>query len=138
MKTKLINFLNNNEHCAFAFVRIFTGIMMIFHGFEVFDATKIQEYSQWDSIKSTHFPLFMAYLGKGSEFFIGIMLTFGLFTRFASFLLICTMLFITFKIGNGVFWFGDQHPFMFVLIGIIFLFLKENRFSLDNYFSKKN
>ena len=131
------DFLTHNQHNALAIVRIVTGLMMIYHGVEVFDGTKIQEYSQWDSLKSTGFPMAMAYLGKGSELLIGILFSLGLFTRFAAFLMIFTMLYITFKIGNGQFWYADQHPFMFVLVGVIYLFLGENKFSFDNYFSKK-
>jgi putative oxidoreductase len=47
------------------------------------------------------------------------------------------MLYITFFVGNGVFWYGDQHPFMFVLLGIIYLFNGGGVFSIENLLTKK-
>jgi putative oxidoreductase len=132
----ITNYLNDNKSYALDIVRVTVGLMMLYHGLEVFDSSKIQEYSQWDSIKNSGSPLFMAYLGKGAEFLIGALLTLGFFTRLASLLMVCTMAFITFKIGNGQFWYGDQHPFMFVLLGVIYLFLGGGQLSIDNYFKK--
>lgn len=116
---------------ALAFIRVVTGLLMAFHGWEVFDATKIQEYSQWDSFKQYSNPLFMAYLGKGSELVGGVLLTIGLFTRMSALLLVGTMLYISFKVGGGRFWYEDQHPFLFVLLAFLYLFVGGGRYSLD-------
>lgn len=116
---------------SITFVRIITGLLMLFHGLEVFNAQKIAEYSTWDSFKTFENPVFMAYVGKGAEFLAGLLLTIGWFTRVGALLLICIMAYITFKISEGRFWYEDQHPFLFLLLGIVFLFAGGGKFSLD-------
>jgi putative oxidoreductase len=110
-------------------VRIITGLLLAYHGWEVFDASVMQGYTEWDQFKGG--PTFMPYLGKGAELVAGIMLILGFYTRVASALLIGTMLYICFFIGKGEFWYGDQHPFMFVLIGIIYLAYGSGPWSID-------
>ena len=48
-------------------LRIITGLLMAYHGFEVFDRGKMNEYAGWDVIKVMPAPLLMVYLGKGLE-----------------------------------------------------------------------
>ncbi len=110
-----------------AFLRIVIGIFLIIHGKEVFDAAKMEEYAKWDTFKS---PL-MPYLGKGSEFIAGVLLLLGFFTRIASFITIGTFAYIVFFVGTRKFWMEDQHPFMFVLFGLLFFFTGPGAMSLD-------
>jgi putative oxidoreductase len=116
---------------AIATIRIITGLSLAYHGLEVFDSTKIHEYALWDSIKDLPFPVFMTYLGKGTELIGGILLAIGFFTRQACLALAAIMLFICFKLGNGKFWYEDQHPFLYFLLVMLFFFLGSGRFSLD-------
>jgi putative oxidoreductase len=114
-----------------AIVRIVVGLLLVYHGWEIFDATKIQEYAKWDAFKKFSSPLAMAYFGKGSELVAGILLTLGLFTRLACLILAGTMLYITFFIGSGRFWYQDQHPFLFVLLALVFIFTGGGKYSMD-------
>ena len=114
-----------------AIVRIIVGLFLIYHGWEVFDAAKMKEYSSWNTWKGYSSPDFMVYLGKTSELVGGILLTLGLFSRLACILIAGTMLFIVFFIGNGKFWSDDQHPFLFVLLAFIFFFTGPGMWSLD-------
>lgn len=116
---------------ATAIVRIITGLLMVYHGWEVWSATLIREYSEWEPLRQYSHPLFMVYVGKSSELMAGLLLTLGLCTRIAAFMLILIMLYITFKVGGGRFWYEDQHPFMFVLIGLLFLFAGGGKYSMD-------
>lgn len=132
-----------NQPIAFPFIlnslRIIIGLLMLYHGVEVFNAKLIESYAQWDSIKALPFPpLLMAYLGKGAEFLSGLLLTLGLMTRLAAFIMASTLLFICFMIGQGRFWYEDQHPFIFALFGIFFFFSGAGKFSLDEWISKQN
>lgn len=104
---------------------------MVYHGWEVWSATLIREYSEWEPLRQYSHPLFMVYVGKSSELMAGLLLTLGLCTRIAAFMLILIMLYITFKVGGGRFWYEDQHPFMFVLIGLLFLFAGGGKYSMD-------
>jgi len=66
-------------------LRIVTGLLMAYHGLEVFDSKLMSGYLEWDSIKSLPAPEFMIYLGKGLELVTGICLALGLFTRISHF-----------------------------------------------------
>jgi putative oxidoreductase len=119
-----------------AIVRIIFGALMVYHGKEVFDPELMKEYANWDSISGSS-GLFMVYLGKGSEFVGGLFLLLGIFTRVASLMTMGTMLYITFIVGGGKFWYEDQHPFMFALFGLLFLFTGPGAFNLDEVIFKK-
>ncbi|MEI7582036.1 DoxX family protein [Runella sp.] len=115
-----------------AIIRIVTGLLMAYHGFEIFDAKLMNDYAQWDMFKELPMGLALVYLGKGAEFMAGILLALGLFTRFASIIISVTMLSITFFVGHGKFWYEDQHPFLFVLLALVFFFNGAGTLSLDS------
>ena len=120
-----------------AIVRIITGALLIYHGWEVFDAEVMKTYAGWDTIIGFSSPATMAYFGKGAELVAGILLLFGLLTRIACLITIGVMIYITFIIGHGKFWYEDQHPFMFILIAAVFLFTGPGRYSLDHLLFRK-
>lgn len=115
-----------------AVVRIITGLFMAYHGFEIFDSKLMNDYAQWDMFKELPLGLVLVYLGKGAEFVAGILLALGLFTKIASGIIAVTMLSITFFVGHGKFWYEDQHPFLFVLLALIFFFNGAGSWSLDS------
>ena len=114
-----------------AVIRILTGLFMVYHGWEIFNDQKMTEYTKW--LSDLHFPqaATMAWLGKAAELLSGILLTVGLFTRLAVIPLIITMLVISFGLGKGRIFYEDQHPFLFVLIGLVFFFNGPGKYSLD-------
>lgn len=122
---------------ALAIVRIITGLLMAYHGWEVFDNTKMGEYAKWESFSAYSSPSVMVYVGKGAELVAGVLLTLGLFTRLGAAVLMITMCYILFKVGNGKFWYEDQHPFLFVLLGFIYLFVGGGKYSLDSLFFRR-
>ena len=119
-------------HPGIALVRIITGLFLAYHGWEVFDAAKMREYQAWDLFKDSSSGAFMVYLGKGSELVAGILLMFGFLTRLACLLVIGTMVYIAFFVGHGIIWYDDQHPFLFVLIAMLFLFTGPGKYSIDH------
>ena len=115
-----------------ALIRIFVGLMMTYHGWEVFDRATMEPYFEWEQIKGLPAPPeFSAYLGKGLELVTGLCLAFGFLTRIAAILLSLNMLFITFYMGNGIFWYQDQHPFLFAILGAVFFFTGPVKWSVD-------
>ena len=112
-------------------VRIFFGSFMVYHGWEIFDQSKMNEYSKWMSDLKLYAPAFMSYLGKAIELIAGVFVVAGLFTRIAVIPLAITMLFICFFIGEGRIFMEEQHPFMFVLLSVLFFFTGSGRWSLD-------
>lgn len=119
---------------GFAVIRVITGVLMVYHGWEVLEADKMKGYGDW--LKDLKFPApyVMAYLGKGAEFVGGLLLTVGLFTRLAALALAVTMLLVCFGMGHGRIFTDDQHPFLFVLLSFLFFFTGAGKWSLDHYF----
>lgn len=113
-----------------ALVRIIVGALLVYHGQEVFNPQLMSEYANWDTFDKSNARL-LVYAGKSSELIAGIFLLLGLFTRLGALITIGTLSYITFFIGNGKFWYEDQHPFMFVLFGLLFLFTGPGAWSLD-------
>jgi putative oxidoreductase len=118
-----------------AVVRVFVGALMVYHGQEVFNAQLMNEYSAWDVFDRSN-AKWMVYAGKSSELIAGILLMAGIFTRAGAIITIGTLSYITFFIGSGRFWYQDQHPFMFVLFGLLFLFTGPGAWSLDGLIFK--
>ena len=111
-------------------LRIIVGLMMVYHGQEVFNPELMEGYTKWDVFPPA-IARIMVYIGKSSELIAGILLTLGLLTRVGAVILTGTMLYITFFVGEGRFWYQEQHPFMFVLFGILFFFAGPGAWNLD-------
>ena len=83
------------------------------------------------------FPVFFAWMGAFSEAVGGLFFAFGLKTRIASFLIMCTMLVAIFlqKWGQGT-W-GMLPAMSFLWVAIYNLVLGSGRFGIDYLISKK-
>ena len=132
----MITILQKNQQNALSIIRIMVGLLMIYHGWEVFDSQLLTEYSRWDQFKTFSNPQLIVTVGKAIELISGLSLAMGLFARFGAILLIMSMLFITFMVGKGQFWYADQHPFLLFLLGILYLFFGAGRFSIDQNLKK--
>lgn len=117
-------------------VRLTLGIFLIYHGWEIFDSAKMNEYLKWDAFKNSSGKI-MVYSGKTAELVAGILFVLGLFTRIASLLTIGVMSYIALFLGNGIIWNNDQHPFLFVLLALVYFFTGPGDFSLDKVIFKK-
>jgi len=117
-------------------IRIITGLLMAYHGWEIFDRSIMAGYLDRDVIKTLPSPAFMVYLGKSLELITGIFFVLGLFTRLAALFMAIDMLFICFKIGNGKFYYDDQHPFLFAMLAMVFFFTGPVKWSIDQLIFK--
>jgi putative oxidoreductase len=121
-----------------ALVRIITGILLVYHGLEAFDAEKMKTYTGWFVERHYSNPAAWAYAGKIAELLAGIGFVLGLFTRLAAVAAIAAFAGIIFILGGkGEIFQGDQHPFLFILIAILFLFTGPGVWSLDAVLFKK-
>ena len=120
-----------------ALIRVITGFFMAYHGWELFDATVMNGYLKWEAFGRFSSPAFVVYLGKAAELAGGILLLFGFLTRPACILIACTMLYISLFVGHGKIWYDDQHPFLFVLLALVFFFAGAGKWSVDNVVFRK-
>ena len=104
-----------------AMVRIIVGALLVYHGQEVFNGQLMKEYMTWDTFAGPNARL-LVYTGKSSELIAGLSLLFGLFTRLGALMTIVVLSYVTFFVGGGKFWYEDQHPFMFVLFGLLIVY----------------
>lgn len=111
-------------------VRITIGIFLIYHGQEIFHPEIIKGYSEWEIFKGSS-GMLMIYAGKSSELVAGVLLFLGLLTRPGAIMIAGTFAYITFFVGQGRFYYEDQHPFMFLLFGVLFSFTGPGAWSLD-------
>lgn len=121
---------------ALAVVRIVLGLLVIYHGQEVFNPQLMNEYAGWGPFQGPGGKV-MVYIGKSTELLAGVSLFLGVFTRVGALLLIGALTYITFFVGQGRFWYEDQHPFMFVLLGAIYFFYGPGAWSVDRVFKFK-
>ena len=118
-------------------IRIIVGLFLIYHGWEIFSAAKMNEYQKWDMFKNSPSGKIIVYTGKAAELISGVLLFIGLFTRIAAIILICTLGYIAFFVGHGKIWYDDQYPFLFVLLGFVFLFNGGGKLSFDHLIFSK-
>ena len=117
---------------ALSVTRFFTGVLILLHGKIVFDSgimTGMAESMSRDM--GIPFPLLMAYLAKGSEFFGGLFFALGLFTRFVSVPLTITMAVAAFGAHHGEITGEGEHAFLFLLIFAAYFFIGSGKWSVD-------
>ncbi len=125
------------ESRGIALVRIITGVFLVFHGWECFDAEKMNMYTGWFADRHYSYPAAWAYAGKIAEGLAGIGFVLGLFIRIAALGAIAVFAGIIFMLGEkGKIFEGDQHPFLFILLSLVFIFTGPGAFSLDGLFFK--
>ncbi len=119
------------------FLRLVLGMFLIYHGIEVFDPKKMDEYATWVPKLAGIAPATIAYIGKSLELITGILLILGLFTRITALLIIFIFLFISFQLGDGRILMEEQYPFLFALFGLMFLVEGGRKYSLDNIINSR-
>ena len=123
---------------ALVIIRIFAGILIHIHGKMLFDSQMMNTMAESLSKNmGMPFPLLMAYLAKGSEFFGGLLLALGLFTRFATIPLIITMAVAAFVAHHGQITGDGEHAFLFLLIFVAFFFIGSGKWSVDYLLKRK-
>jgi putative oxidoreductase len=115
-------------------LRIVFAFLLAYHGYEIFNPELMKGYTEWDIFKSN---AWLPYLGKGVELVAGIFLFFGFLTRLCCLVCIPTFAYITFVVGEGRFWYEEQHPFMFIMMALVFIFTGPGAFSIDSLLFKK-
>lgn len=113
-------------------IRIIAGVLILIHGKIVFDSQIMNGMAgSLSKDMGMPFPLHMAYLAKGSEFFGGLLFALGLLTRFVSIPLVITMAVAVFGAHHGEITGEAEHAFLFLLVFTAFFFIGSGRLSAD-------
>ena len=130
-----------NQNLAILILRIGIGFMFILHGWPKFIGGPEKWLSLGEfgmrSIGINFLPTFWGFMAVFSEFFGGIHLILGLFTRFFSTLLFVTMIVATMThIADGIM--EASHAIESSIIFLALIFMGAGKYSLDyNLFQKK-
>ena len=117
---------------ALSIIRVFAGILILIHGKVVFDSQVMNGMGEsLSKDMGMPFPLLMAYLAKGSEFFGGLLFALGLLTRFMAIPLSITMAVAAFVAHHGQITGEGEHAFLFLLIFTAFFFIGSGKWSVD-------
>jgi putative oxidoreductase len=116
-----MDFLNRLQPVALLMMRLVLGAIMVAHGYhKVFGGF----HHHMDMVGSLGIPRWMAYLSAGTEFFGGIAIVLGLFTRFFSLAFVIEMAVAIWKVhfknglmGNG----GFEFPLALAAIAFALL-----------------
>ncbi|HWA06512.1 MAG TPA: DoxX family protein [Ignavibacteria bacterium] len=137
------NFLQKYSDAGILFIRIGIGIPFAF----VYGIMKMEGGpemwqmvgSAMSNIKINFAPVFWGFLASASEFFGGILILLGLFTRTASAFLAFTMLmaFVTHLSAMDP-WHMAMHPMELFGVFMGLIFVGAGKYSLDNLLFKKN
>lgn len=127
-------------------LRIGTGLVLMPHGaqklFALFGGDGLQATGEWMDSIGLHPGLLMATLAGSAEFFGGLALLLGLFTRPAAALTTITMLVAIFAYhyGNGFFLDNDGWEYALILLicSLSLIFSGAGRFSLDGKLLRKS
>jgi len=117
--------------------RLWFGYSMMENGKFIFESSQTGFFLQWFGT-DLHFlhPLLMYYLAKGSEFFGGLLLFIGLFTRIAATFISFTMLVATLTANVHNIYNGDGAiTLSFLLFAVLFILLGPGKWSLSYLFS---
>ncbi|MBC7922346.1 MAG: DoxX family protein [Ferruginibacter sp.] len=121
-----------------AIVRVLVGVLIMKYGSVIFDrAQMVKEVDYFGSHLHLPAPLLMVYLAKGTEFFGGLLLASGLFTRGATLLLIINMTVATFFANRGAIFGDGERSFLYLLFFLVFFFAGAGKWSLDHWLSNR-
>jgi putative oxidoreductase len=123
---------NSQTAYGMAFIRILFGLLLIYHGWEIFSPETMNMYLGWEIFKGK-LGVYFVYFGKCIELLTGISFVLGFYTRVSGLVIMLTFLFVTFVVGSGDFWYKDQHPFMFAMMGLVYYFYGPGKFFLNRY-----
>ena len=141
--TKPINKTTTLWDIILLILRIWLGYVMLKNGKSFFSLISSEEdrkfFISWFG-NDLHFPfpLFMAYLAKGAEFFGGLFILSGCFTRVAASLVAFDMLVATLTNNLGKNWgIESSITISYCLFAIIFIYWGGGKYAVDSLFNKK-
>ncbi len=118
---------------ALALLRIWTGVIFVYHGTIFFDSREMLGFAASLEEISIPMPLPSAYLCKSTEFFGGICLIAGLARRIAAVFMVINMLVATFVYHHGLVFDDGRTTFILLICSLTLLLSPSDRFCVDWY-----
>ena len=120
-------------------VRPIAGLLIAYAGSSLLNAEALSnDIEYFDNELGFPLPSLMVYMARSTEFFGGIFLSIGLFTRPVSFLLAFTMFIATVFANNANIFSNDGYQSTpLLIIFIIFMVIGGGKFSVDNLIFKR-
>lgn len=112
-------------------LRIWVGIVFLWYGRNFYNHEKMFGFANFLEGYQIPFPLFSAYLSKTVEFFGGLFLVAGIFTRVSCLFMIINMTVATFTTQKGELMGNAIHTFLLLLICVVIFFSALDKFTLD-------
>jgi putative oxidoreductase len=127
-----LRYLDRLQPLALLVLRVVLGVIMIGHGYpKIFGGI----HKHVELVTSLNLPSWWAYLSAGAEFFGGILVIAGLFTRFAALAILINMSVAIWKVhwkngllGNG----GYQFPLALAAIAFALIFFGAGPMAVDS------
>ena len=129
-----INYSDNGITIAALLLRLALGALIIPHGYSKLIGFASKSATFYDPFHIGH-PTSMA-LVIFAEFFCGVFILLGLFTRLACIPLIITMLVVVFKVQHADFFGNGEKPALFLMGYLALLFMGPGKVSLDKLIAK--
>ncbi|HIA37111.1 MAG TPA: DoxX family protein [Flavobacteriales bacterium] len=120
------------------FLRLWLGIAMIVHGYNSVIGGEMHGFIEYLESFQIPAPELMAWLAKGSEFFGGVLLVIGLFSKVSALFILVTMSVATFIVHEGaLIGTAGELTWCYLLISIAILIQGSGKISLDHFIFKK-
>ena len=115
-------------------IRYWLGIMMVYHSYWFFfEANGAKDFTGYLESNGFVFPQVQAIIAKSVEFFGGLLLILGLWTRFVSFMIALVFCVIVFYMHKGLIWSEGELAFNYLLMAIILFFNPEIPFQFIKF-----
>ncbi|MEQ8362399.1 MAG: DoxX family protein [Cyclobacteriaceae bacterium] len=119
---KINNHLESIKDYALTFMRIWLGGVMMWYSFPVLFQGGMGDFTNWIGTLGIPLPSVLAVVGKCSEFFGGLMILTGFYSRIGAFFVAITMFVATATAGNFEIFTGAGISFnLFIMSTTIFI-----------------
>ncbi|MBS3913135.1 MAG: DoxX family protein [Bacteroidetes bacterium] len=143
MKTLKRHIFSHSTHVGLLILRLGIGIQFLLHGYPKLTGGVVK----WEKLGSSmemvgmdFYPAFWGFMAAFAEFFGGLFLLLGWFTRPSALLLSITMLIATIKhvSEKDATWMDGSHSFELMVVFIAIYFTGSGKYSLDEILHRKN
>jgi putative oxidoreductase len=131
------NSLNNLQPWGAFLLRLILGIAMVSHGYSkvipphLHGNTFVALDHHSHFVASLGLPYWLGYVSALTEFVGGILILFGLFTRFAAFMIACNMLVAVLMVTRRHGYSGSEYALSLFVIALMLLFTGAGALALD-------